>query len=545
MLALLLALALGASSGCAHREAIPKETIEAKAERLDELAKARLVTVDKGPYIGAKRMGMRDLAAPVLQTHVTIRKKGTLGEVCDVLRGLVPVHVNLAADTDMAAPAASPAHEPPVRTTLPQKGQPEPQDDPARDLEALLAAAPMSGGSGSAGGTVALNYSGTLMGILNHMSAQSGFGWDYDRTSNTVTFARQIVRTFTVLAVPGQVDYETQYTDRSKDNASSGTIGGGSVGSTVTTQDTMAQTNQTVRKKLSYDIWKNLEATLKGLASRQGKILPDQAAGTVTVRDHPENIRNIASYIDTFNAKVSRQVAIRVNVWQLTFRDESGAAFDMNILFKDGFGIYKGVLGGGIALGGGNSAGMSVIAPRSHLLGSAAMVSAMKEIGTVTALESASGIAMNNQPFPVINVTREAYLAGSSSVLSESGLAQTAITPGEMSYGFSMTLIPHIVAPRKVILQYSLKLTNRDGLEQFESGGTKVQLPTVSTRGFDQRVAMQMGQTLVLAGYLKNESVGGKRAGLLGFGRESRFAKKLLVITIELEGASPDDGVRG
>ncbi len=38
----------------------------------------------------------------------------------------------------------------------------------------------------------------------------------------------------------------------------------------------------------------------------------NQAAGTITVRDTPESVRRVGTYVDELNTRLSRQVALTV-----------------------------------------------------------------------------------------------------------------------------------------------------------------------------------------------------------------------------------------
>ncbi len=100
-----------------------------------------------------------------------------------------------------------------------------------------------------------------------------------------------------------------------------------------------------------------------------------------------------------------------------------------------------------------------------------------------------------------------------------------------------MTIIPHILDRRRVLLQYSINLSSLDELTEFSTSDLTIQLPKTSTRAFSQRSTMQMGQTLVLAGFQDQTQQLANSLGLLNFGRGARYGKTLLVITIEVEAA--------
>ena len=122
--------------------------------------------------------------------------------------------------------------------------------------------------------------------------------------------------------------------------------------------------------------------------------------------------------------------------------------------------------------------------------------------------------------------------------LSTSDYNQTSeITPGEVTTGFAMTIIPHILADRRVILQYNITLSALDDMQEIDREEVYVQLPQVSTRSFAQRSKMKMGQTLGLAGFEQSRQTANNAVGILNTGRDADYGKTLLVVTIELESA--------
>ena len=253
---------------------------------------------------------------------------------------------------------------------------------------------------------------------------------------------------------------------------------------------------------------------------------------TVTVRDSYTRLRDVTAYIDSINARLSRQVAITVRVWALELTDASSAGLNLQALFENNdVSVVAGSLGD---LGSASTAAVSVV--KGKLKGSSGTIKALKEWGRATQLSSAGGLLMSNQPLPVQAIKRHAYLAGMTLATSEYN--QTSeITPGEVTTGFAMTIIPHILPDRRVILQYTVTLSALDSMEKIDREQVYVQLPQVSTRSFAQRSKMKMGQTLVLAGFEQSTQNLGNSLGVLNTSRDADFSKTLLVVTIELESA--------
>jgi type IVB pilus formation R64 PilN family outer membrane protein len=342
-----------------------------------------------------------------------------------------------------------------------------------------------------------------------------------------------MVRTFTLLSAPGEISYNSQLTNKSKETTTGNSLGGSGINQTVTSDSSSAQTAQTNVTKLKFDVWKDTETVVKSLLSKNGSVVGNQAAGTITVRDRPSNVRQIASFIDDLNARLERQVALNVQVWSLEVNDDAEAGLDLQAIFRNS--DVSVVAGSLAALGGLNTASATIV--NGKLKDSTAVLKALKQWGKATQVTSAGGMMMSNQPLPVLAVKRHAYLAGAS--LNTSQYSQTSeVTPGEVTTGFSMTVVPHILDRRHLILQYNVDLSALDSMEEFKTDNIVVQLPQVSKRAFSQRTRMQMGQTLVLAGFAQQTQSGANTAGLLSIGRKAGYSKTLLVITIEVESAA-------
>ena len=510
----LLLTALLFLSGCAVKDggAPTVQQVEAKRDQLNELSSSKTVSIAEHPYLGAKPIVWQTDGEdiPVLNASVTLKQKGTLSEIAASLSTIAPLSA-LVSVSDADDPQATQ-----------QSSSPE---LPALDDLGLPPLASMSG-------LIDVSYTGSLRGLLDTISSLSGYGWDYDAKTNRMTFSAMQVRTYTIMAAPGVITYDSQVSNKSKERTGSSSISGSSINSTVTSGDTSSQTSQVHQTKIEMNIWKEIETAVKGLLSKRGTVSINQAAGTVTVRDSYTRLRDVTAYIDSINARLSRQVAITVRVWALELTDASSAGLNLQALFENNdVSVVAGSLGD---LGSASTAAVSVV--KGKLKGSSGTIKALREWGRATQLSSAGGLLMSNQPLPVQAIKRHAYLAGMTLATSEYN--QTSeITPGEVTTGFAMTIIPHILPDRRVILQYTVTLSALDSMEEIDREQVYVQLPQVSTRSFAQRSKMKMGQTLVLAGFEQSTQNLGNSLGVLNTSRDADFSKTLLVVTIELESA--------
>lgn len=489
---------------CAHKGAPSQADVEAKGREFASLSQSKAVAVVSEPYVGVKAVPIKadEQAHAALNTQVTLRQRGTLAAIASAISDLTPLSVQVGGD-----PA-------PLTTKK--------AEDP--DIPGLVT--PPTGSR-----LLSISYEGPLRGLLDTVAIASGYGWDFDPKLNSVVFSRLMVRTFTILGAPGKREYQDQITNKSRETSRS-SIGGSGVNATVATSDTASQTAQSNSTDYTFDIWADTEKAVKALLSSEGSVVGNQAAGTITVRDRAENVRQVGKYIADINRRLSRQVALTAHVWALEVTDDNEAGIDLQLLFaNDDVSVVAGSLA---SLGSPSSASATIL--DGKLKNSTGVLKALKQWGNATQVTSGGGLILSNQPVPIQAIKRIAYLAGSSSSQTDYGQT-TEITPGEVTTGFAMTIIPHILDRRRVLLQYSINLTSLDELTEFSTSDLTVQLPKTSTRAFSQRSTLQLGQTLVLAGFQDQAQRLANSLGLLNFGRGADYAKTLLVITIEVEAA--------
>ncbi len=521
-------------AGCASREVAfpsPEEVKSAHKEFDKNLGKSTYAESDL-PYMGGRLVPLQSdkLDTALMRTKVTLRQKGSLEDIAASLSKLAPVSVHVAESDESSGRALSEGTALP--TALPNTlsdALPDVMAGSPADGESLLpglAASPVSG----LPGMLDISYTGTLRGLLELIASQSGYGFDYDEQARSVTFSAMQVRTFVLSALTGAVSWESDISNRSRGQKTS-SQNSSNINSTVSSGDSQAETAQSNTTRTALDIWKDTEKAVRMLLSKAGSCSVNQAAGTITVRDTYTRMRTIERCINQINARLERQVAMRVHVYALEVNDTSSFNAGLKTLFTSPDAIVE---AGSAMQAASNLAGVSIV--KGSLAGSGGFLEALGKWGRATQLTSASGLVLNNQPFPVQAIRRHAYLAGMTRSTTQYDQS-TEITPGEVTTGFAMTIVPHILPDSHVLLQYSITLSSLESMTNIERDNVCVQLPQVATRAFSQRTRLKRGQTLMLAGFEQDAGEAQNTAGLLYAGRSHEAKKTLLVISIELEGA--------
>lgn len=512
---ILLFAALLMLSACAVRSGVPEDAVTAKGQALEKMTEGRIVTMHDAAYMGARAVPLtRAEYSPVFDRKITFNRRGSLSAIAAAISAEINIPVTVHGDvarpvTSRSSGSSGGDLDAELRAALNAAGSPPPPAAPASPAR--------QSGSGDR-----ISYSGTVRGLLDAVAARYGVGWEYK--DGSINFYAANIKTFTLWAAPGKITFKNKITNESDSEGSS------SAGSDSSTTSETAQTNIT---DLTFDIWKDVETEVKSIISKSGTVSINQAAGTITVKDTPQTLKLVERYVNDLNSRLARQIALSVKVWSLAVDDSAGVGLDLSVLFENAdFRIATGATPLGILGVGGGDLSAAIVSGR--LKGSSATLKALRSYGNATQLTSGSGVVMNNQPLPIQAIRRDAYLASSERSQNDYG-DTTSLVPGEITTGFAMTVIPHIMDGRQVVLQYTVNLSSLDDLTEFSSGDSTIQLPRVSQRSFAQRMSLRMGQTLVLAGFEQETDSGESSGGLLGFGRNREYQKTMIIITISCE----------
>ncbi|KVV37445.1 secretin [Burkholderia ubonensis] len=408
------------------------------------------------------------------------------------------------------------------------------------------------GGAGADGGgtsfaPVRIVYAGgTLRGLLDAACARFGVFWKYEQ--GTIRFFFTDTRTFQVNAIPGDSSLNASVvsgatSDGTSGGAQSGGAGGGgngaNSGSTGLTANNTA--NTAVNSQLS--VFNGLQSAIQSMLSRYGSSVSSPATGSISVTDTPDVLERVAAFMTQQNRSLSRQVLLNVTVLSVSLNAGDAYGIDWSLVYKTmsaSFGISNPFTP--VALTSPADLSATVLSPTSRFNGTKLLIRALSQQGTVRRKTSASVTTLNNQPVPVQVAKQTGYLASVSTTNTANVGSSTALTPGTVTTGFNMTLLPHVLDDGTVMLQFSTNISSllqlKDVTSSEANGATKIQTPDVDMRNFLQRVAMKSGETLVISGYegtndsLDERGVGTPKMIALGGGYEAQRTREVIVILI-------------
>jgi len=532
-----LAMSMAACAGGPADRAVLQERVDKSlksaearlAERAAPVADS-LVTYREESWIGLRKVAKAERdpgKAKIDAIEIEINQTFTsLNDIAGILTSITGTPVYIDSDVMSAGGGAS-GNSGSQSGAAPGSGNPT-GVAPGRTLGQFATPAGLIGASSP----FSVNFRGTLTGFMNLVSAYYGISWKPEVSG--VRFFTMESRTFRVFALPG----DTRLAAGIDSSGSSGGSGG--------TQSGSATTGTGVAFS-GLSVWTAMEAAVKQISSASGKVVASPATGTISVTDTPAVLARVAEFIDAQNKSLNRQVSVNVRVLAVTINDEDHYGINWDAVYQNlgasGVGPLSLKLKSSFAPAEG--AGLLTLSipstsTTSPWASTNAIINALSTQGRVSELTSATLVTLNNQPAPVNVGRRTTYLASSSTTASTTaGVAPTTtLTPGTLNTGFSMSIVPHILEGRELLLQYSMDLSSLIKLNSISSGLSTIQTPDVRTNNFLQRVRMQSGDTLVVAGF-DQDNLNAVASGIgspdnpIGGQRDGVNARTLLVVLIQ------------
>lgn len=557
----LLALLLGGCSSLADR--IDSNTDEADGKTSGLLkgvgrtapgavvANSPLVSHEDGIWLGKSVIKLGEPALPPIfyQPATFDRSIGSLSELAErlTLRSGIPSRVNgdaLTISSQAFRRGRSGGQLFKGGNGVPPLSLPMGRPGDAPDASARPAA--VNEGTASftadAGGSIRVTYAnGSFKGLLDTAAARFGVSWKY--ADGVIQFFHTDARTFQINAVPGDSSFTASVNSGSSStggvsggSGGGGSGGGGGGGSGGGSAVTAANSQVTgVNSKLS--VYGSIESAVKVMLSPYGKVLASPATGAITVVDTPDSLDRVAAYIDNENKALSRQVVINVTVLSVTLNRGDDYGINWNLVYNGLQSTYG--IKNTFATDATNPVGFSAgIVGSSKFAGSTLIMQALSQQGKVRRQTTASVVTLNNQPVPVQVAKQTSYLASRGTSLVAQVGTTTTLTPGVVTSGFNMSILPHLLTNGTVMLQFSIDMSTLRGLRQIGDATTGIESPELDTRNFLQRVSMKSSETLVISGFEQTDEnsnrsgVGTPANPVLGGGISAASNKEVIVILI-------------
>jgi type IVB pilus formation R64 PilN family outer membrane protein len=380
---------------------------------------------------------------------------------------------------------------------------------------------------------VSPNYDGTLSGLLDFVTSQTGLYWEYK--DGVISIFKTQTRTFQLPSVPAISDMMSAIsTTGSSGGGSSGGAApsggsgggapaaapsGGAAGGSSGSSSGGGGGTTTMTSTSHVDFWSAIKTTAQNVAGTGAQVVDDQSFGTITVTGSPAQLHRVDEWVKTMSALLTKQIAIDVHIYNVQVTKEDNYGLNLDAVEK-AFNVASSGSGGaalnvaGVSLPNVTSSSTPMAFGASILSGPASgtyvAVQALSTIGNVTQVFSRSGVTLNGQMLALQSANVQNYLASSQTTIAANVGNMTTLQPGSVTTGFTGSFLPKVIDD-KIFINFNVTISNLLSLTTFTTGatgsgasatgGSSIQLPDVASFTLQQMIGIKPGQTLVLTGY--------------------------------------------
>lgn len=425
-------------------------------------------------------------------------------------------------------------------------------------------------GSGKLGGSVQLEYSGTLRGLLDELASRTDSSWRYSARTNSVNFFRYETRTLSVMvpAAAKNVSASITLSGVGGSGGSSGAAsggdsgGGGSAGNVSVTQNQIIDPWSSVMRGIQSILGtgndsaganrgggsggraggsaggSGAQAGVLTASGVDGQASASPEMGMITITARPHAVERIAAYINSINARFAQNVMIDFKVLSLSLDNNMSAGFSLDLIYRKLNNNGLSVVGAAPLQPGAGTPGRAILTtgnPESKFNGTEIVAEALKQFGTVAVKTQGQVTAVNGQPAPIQRAEEISYLASSQTTTAPSVGSTTALTPGSRVVGFTANMTPLILGDNRILLQYQMEIS-RMVLTQATSGNATIQTPRVSKQSLQNQAFMRDGEVIVLFAFDENRDTADSALSLGGASLTGRGERSLVVIVMQVSG---------
>jgi type IVB pilus formation R64 PilN family outer membrane protein len=269
-----------------------------------------------------------------------------------------------------------------------------------------------------------------------------------------------------------------------------------------------------VTSKTSMKVWDEIKDAVSTITGDSGKAAYSPSTGTITVTAAPDIVRRVEAYLNQQNSMRLRRVAIAVKIISVTTSDALSLTGSLTGIIEQAFDTATvrtvGDATSGLAIGVLKAPADAAEALNIEEDRLVTKLTALKNVEHAAITHSGALITLSDQPAPLQVGRQISYLKRTSSTSGDTG-GSVSLEPGTINTGLMMTVLPRIVDQNKILMRLSVAITDaQKPFPTFGSGsGTtavQIQLPEVDTTGFLQNAVVTSGETMILAGFEKDQN---------------------------------------
>jgi len=287
-----------------------------------------------------------------------------------------------------------------------------------------------------------------------------------------------------------------------------GGVGGATAGASAAGGGGGAGGQTTITTSSETDLWSSLEAGVTQLLSTDGKLVVDKQGGNILVTDFPRFLDRIATFLETVEGSVQRQVLIEARLIEVTLEGEFRFGINWSAVAQ------AGALRGAVSTGKIFSQALAPANATDFQIGVTstdfdALINILSSQGEVNVLSSPRLATLNNQTAVLRSATDDVFFVTETErVPGPSGgfASVTTVTPRTVTVGVVLSITPQISSDGSVILHVRPTVSRSDSTASITVGDadnrTTISVPVLDVREADVIVRAKEGQVVVIGGLI-------------------------------------------
>ena len=344
-----------------------------------------------------------------------------------------------------------------------------------------------------------LPFDQSMQAILGSL----GYFWEED---NGLIRVRQIdQRIFTINYLRMSRTEEGSHQATVSSTSSGGSSGGSSSGGAQGSKFSIAHSDEIA-------FWKELEEQLKTMVSKAdyARVIVNKMSGTIQVVDDHSHVEAISMFLNKLNQAIHRQIAIEVQIVEVTLNEDFNFGIDWTALDNSLTGFVFDVTTGNIittALAG----TAATVNPLNATVGYnssngnkfSSIVNALEEQGDVNIVSKPHIRTLNNQPALIKVGTDRTFFSRKTVVTATAAGTTNNVndTAQVITEGIVLSITPQISEDNWVMMDVSPVLT-RVISESVTADGLST-APNVDVRQSTSIVRVKNGETIILGGLIQ------------------------------------------
>jgi len=382
-------------------------------------------------------------------------------------------------------------------------------------------------------------FKGDVTSLLDIVTSKLGLSWRYREGVVSIFFVEtRFMQAYSIPTVTGMDSTVSSGSSTSFGASSGGGGSGGGMSGGGGGVSGNSTSNQSTTVSLKTDAGGDMAKVITSmLTPNVGRMAPGMGGYVVT--DRPEVLDNIAEIIGTHNEFSTLQVLLNFKVVSVTLNNDSEFGVNWKLVWESISNQFGVELASGYSSNSEAISGTVNILQGSPFAGSQLIMRALEKQGNVSVLTQPSVTTLNMEPVPVQIGNQRGFIERSETTLTNDVGSTTSLSPGTVTTGFNMNVLPYILPDKRTILmQFALNLSSLNDIRRYESGNSAIEMPDVDGRIFSQKVRIRSGETLVLSGFEQStdsasrSGVGNSKFWLFGGGATGRKAREVLVVMI-------------